>query len=305
MKKNPIRRRLADRSKIQVVPEFHEIRIENTNACGYRCVMCPREKQTRDLGYMSLDDFEIVLDRVGPYCGHVHLHGFGEPLLDRALVKKLERLKARWPKCGSTIFSTLGTRISDFGALVRSGLDCLNISLYGFTREGYAKVHGIDAFDRVKENLTQLSRAIGEAQSAMQVCIKLPSPNLSSSLPVAFPEEMMPFCRWLQSLGFRLAMLPVVHNYGNGRSYNKPASEILCPVIEGLRSKILNVTWDLNVIPCCFDFNASIRFGNLRKESLKEIFSSPEYLRFVIAHRSKTEGIYPVCATCEKNDCRS
>jgi radical SAM protein with 4Fe4S-binding SPASM domain len=133
--------------------------------------------------------------------------------------------------------------------------------------------------------------------------VKIPSPELSSSLPVAFPEEARDLIQKIQDFGFELALWPRVHNYGDGRSFNKPAADLLCPVIEGKRKHILNITWDLNVIPCCFDFNATIRFGNLRESSLEEIFSGPQYLQFVIAHRSKATENYPVCENCEKNDC--
>ncbi len=285
------------------LPTFHEIRIENTNACGYRCVMCPREKQTRSLGYMSIEDFDLVVDRVGPSKEQVHLHGFGEPLLDRSLIQKIQRLKRRAPKSHSLIFSTLGVKIPDFEALATSGLDQLIVSFYGYSREPYAKIHGFDGFDRVKANLERLSAAIKDANSSLKVNLKIPSPKFSStSLPLAFPSDLAAFCEWAENLKLEINFWPSVHNYGNGRSFNKPTPNVLCPVVEGRRKNILNITWDLFVIPCCFDFNATIRFGNLREKSLEEIFSGSEYLQFVIAHRSRAIEGYPVCENCEKND---
>lgn len=284
------------------IPQFQELRIENTNACGYRCVMCPREKQTRQIGYMSIDDFDLVLDRVGPFQGQVHLHGFGEPLLDRSLLQKLKRLKQKSPKSHSLIFTTLGVKIPDFHALACSGLDQLNVSLYGFSKEGYAAIHGFDGFERVKSNLEHLTRAIADTYSPLKIFLKLPSPQLSSTLPVAFPPETVDFCKWAEEMGLVIGYWPAPHNYGDGRNYNQPARNVLCPVIDGMRKNILNVTWDLSVIPCCYDFNATIRFGNLREKSLEEIFSGPEYLQFVIAHRSGATEAYKVCENCEKND---
>ena len=108
--------------------------------------------------------------------------------------------------------------------------------------------------------------------------------------------------RWVKGLGFELHEWAYVHNYSSGRSYNQPNQERMCPVIDGKRKNILNITWDLNVIPCCFDFNATIRFGNLRNQTLEEIFLSPEYLSFVIAHKSNELSAYSVCQNCEKHD---
>lgn len=281
---------------------FEEIRIENTNACGYRCVMCPREKLDRPLGYMTRDDFSLILDRLGSFEGRVHLHGFGEPLLDRSLLEKIRLLKRCWPKSSSYIFSTLGVKNIDWEELAISGLDYLNVSMYGFARQTYKNVHGVDRFDLVRDNLEQLAEAIAQKGSFLKVYVKIPSLEVSSTLPIAFPHQAKSLVQWIEELGFTIAIWPKVHNYGDGRQFNMAQTERLCPVIEGSRSNILNITWDLNVIPCGLDYNATIRFGSLKKQSLEEIFSSPEYLRFVLSHKSNALSDYPVCMGCDKMD---
>jgi len=53
-------------------PIFKQIRIENTNLCAYKCIMCPREKLTRASGIMPLEDLAQVLDRIGPGALEIH-----------------------------------------------------------------------------------------------------------------------------------------------------------------------------------------------------------------------------------------
>lgn len=286
------------------LPSFQEIHIENTNSCGYKCVMCPREKQTRQIGFMSLEDFSFLLERIEGFQGKFHLHGFGEPLLDRQFIPKIEMLKKKFPLSHSLIFSTLGVRVKEdyFIKLLEAGLGSLVISLYGFTEEDYKKVHGYDGFDLVKKNLQLLSQARKLVPSSFHAQIKIPGQIISSSLPISQPPEKTAFCRWAEELGFTIGEWAYVHNYSDGRHYNLPNSEKTCPVINGKRKNILNVTWDLNVIPCCYDFNASIRFGNLKEQSLEEIFSGLEYLSFILAQKSNNLDAYPVCQNCEKND---
>jgi MoaA/NifB/PqqE/SkfB family radical SAM enzyme len=286
------------------LPSFLEIHIENTNSCGYKCVMCPRESQTRRIGFMSLEDFSFLLDRIGPFRGVFHLHGFGEPLLDRWLSSKIEVLRQKCPASKSLIFSTLGVRVKPdhFEKLLEAGLNAMVISLYGFTQENYQKVHGYDGLALVKQNLQLLSQAMKRFSSSFSATIKVPGLMIQNSIPVEQPPERGEFFRWVQDLGFGIGDWTYIHNYSDGRHYNLPNAEKLCPVISGNRKSILNITWDLNVIPCCYDFNATIRFGNLREKTLEEIFSSPEYLAFVIAHNSGDLSAYPVCQNCEKND---
>ena len=84
--------------KENVIPHFEQIRIENTNRCGYKCVMCPRDKHTRKQGLMPTKDFELVLDHIGSFEGELHLHGFGEALLDKNLPDKVRLAKKKMPK---------------------------------------------------------------------------------------------------------------------------------------------------------------------------------------------------------------
>jgi MoaA/NifB/PqqE/SkfB family radical SAM enzyme len=265
--------------------------------------MCPRESQTRKIGFMSLEDFSFALDRIGPFDGIFHLHGFGEPLLDRLLIPKLQELKKKSPLAKALIFSTLGVRVAEdyFFKLLEAGLDGIVISFYGFTQDDYKNIHGYNGFELVKRNLQFLSEAKKHFPKFLPI-LKIPSRTISSSLPLACPPERNAFCRWAEELGFNLAEWTYVHNYSSGRHYNAPNTERICPVIVGKRKSILNITWDLNVIPCCYDFNATIPFGNLRNQSLEEIFSSPEYMAFVIAHQTGDLRAYPVCQNCEKND---
>lgn len=293
-----------------MVPFFEEIHIENTNSCGYKCRMCPRESQTRQIGFMSLEDFSFVLERIQPvqwigsHQGVFHLHGFGEPLLDRRLIQKIEVLQKKYPSSSSLIFSTLGVSVKEdyFVKLLEAGLSTMIISLYGFIADDYKKIHGYDGLECVKQNLQSLSRAMQLFPNLFRAIIKIPGHALTSSLPVAEPPEKITFCQWAKELGFNLANWNYVHNYSSGRHYNMPNTERMCPVVNGKRKNILNITWDLNVIPCCYDFNATIQFGNLRQQSLEEIFLGPEYLAFIIAHQSADLAAYRICQNCEKND---
>ena len=108
------------------------------------------------------------------------------------------------------------------------------------------------------------------------------------------------FLAWMNSIGVQPNEMGNVHNYGGGRAYNKPPSVGVCSIAWGFRRRILKVTWDLNVLPCSFDPNATIRFGNLRSQTLEEIFSGPAYRDFIKTHLENRLGDYPVCLACER-----
>lgn len=279
---------------------FSEIRIENTNRCGYHCFFCPRDKMLRSQGTMSLDDLELVIRRVGRHGGIVDLHGFGEPLLDSDLIRKVELVSSAWPDAASRLFSTLGVPVAEdyFLNLARAGLGRVEVSYYGLTEETYRDIHGVSSRQVADENLLRLCSAKQEYPNLEIVIRTFPTHTQIRSPDTDSHREA--FYRWLREHGVTLARARALHNYGAGRNYNQAGQEGPCSIVWGCRRRILQVTWDLSVIPCCFDFDAAVRFGNLRCHTLEEVFSSTAYLRFVQAHLEDRLSDYAPCVGCER-----
>jgi len=281
---------------------FDEVRVENTNHCGYNCFMCPRDKLTRDLGFMPIEDFDLVVGRLGDYRGQIHLHGFGEPLLDNELAAKVRRAKTRCPDTHVMFFTTLGVKKNDryFRELAASGVGHIRVSFYGFSPETYKKVAGVNTFDLAKRNLQTLAEARAAVGADFDIMLQTWSDEVWSKWPAEARRRRDDFLRWTDEIGVLRNAVDIVHNYGGGRAYNEPPAEGLCSVAWGMRRRILQVTWDLDIIPCCFDFNASVPFGNLRTHSLEEIFAGETYRNFIDAHLANRIEDYPVCVGCER-----
>jgi hypothetical protein len=283
------------------VRTFDEVRIENTNRCGYRCHFCPRESLTRDKGVMSIEDLTLVLQRVGPHAGRVDLHGFGEPMLDRLLVEKTRLVRRTWPRATPTIYSTLGVHVEDdyFERLIDAGLAELQVSFYGADATSYQRVHGVQRYALARKNLELLRHA---AQTRPNFSLILRDHPVSDALPRAENEkaELSNFLREWQDAAGGDVRERALHNFGDGRRFNAAGKGAPCSVVGGFRSRVLQVTWDLKVVPCCFDFDASIVLGDLRVQTPDEIFASTTYLAFIAAHRTDDLHEYPVCTACER-----
>ncbi len=282
--------------------EFTQVRIENTNHCGYKCFMCPREKQSRDLGFMSVDDLALVMDRIGEHRGQIHLHGFGEPLLDKKLPEKARLVKERCPDAQILFYTTLGVKKGEayFRELASAGLSQVHVSFYGFSREAYKTVARVDTFELAKTNLRLLAEARAAVGARFGIVLRTWADPVWQKWPEDVKKERAVFKRWAEEIGVELNELDEVHNYGDGRGYNEPPTEGLCSVAWGLRQRILQVTWNLDVIPCCFDFNASIVFGNLRQQTVEDVFAGESYRAFIEAHLANDLRGYTVCEGCER-----
>lgn len=58
---------------------FKKIYLEITNICNLDCSFCP--KNSRPLKFMSLDDFNYILDKIKDYTNYIYFHLMGEPLI--------------------------------------------------------------------------------------------------------------------------------------------------------------------------------------------------------------------------------
>ncbi len=139
--------------------------LETTSRCNSLCETCiltfgGREPQ-RDL---SWDEFHRVVDQF-PILERVLLHGIGEPLLNRELPRMVTFLKARH---ADVLFNSNALTLSPeiARALIDAGLDELRASLDGSTRATYARIRGVDAFDRVVRNLEQLASLKNELHAS-------------------------------------------------------------------------------------------------------------------------------------------
>ncbi len=283
--------------------DFQEIRIENTNRCGYSCVFCPREKMDRPQDIMPMDDFGFVLERTveyhPTYSNWFHLHGYGEPLLDKYLPEKVVIAKAMFPQAKTFIITTLGVNVGEdyLRALIHNGLDSLNVSFYAPTREEYKAVTGTTMFDTALKNLIALGKIVQEKPHCRVIVSKKVTDADNKSGAVTQEAS------WLQALIDRFGFdvwRPRIHNYGLGRTYNPSDGQGLCTVFNGARRNILQITWDLNVKPRCFDFNASMKLGNLRNASIAEILRAEPYRALALAQMTGNLSDYPACANCDR-----
>lgn len=287
----------------QNLPKFSQIRIENTNACGYKCTFCPREKMDRPVGIQSVEDFVFVLDRIeeyigGKYSGGLHLHGYGEPLLDKKLPEKIKLCHERWPKIKTTIITTLGYNLQQgyIEELVNSGLSKIVISFYGSDAETYRAHTTVDRFDIALKNLKLLIDLASHRKKKMEIKVQAHIFGLKST---AEQENKEAFLQDIKKLGVPISYIKL-HNYGNGRNYLK-SKKLLCD--RAILRRFLQVTWDLNIKPCCFDYNAQEKFGNLRTMTIREIFESQRARKFLEDHCNENADAYSICKNCTFRSC--
>jgi MoaA/NifB/PqqE/SkfB family radical SAM enzyme len=294
--------------------------LETTSRCNSLCETCiltfgGREPR-KDLGW---EEFRRVVDQF-PVLERVLLHGIGEPLLNRDLIRMIAHLKER----GATVLFnsnviTLGPRLRR--QLIESGLDELRVSLDATTPGTYARVRGVDAYQKVVSNLEALDRARRDARaerprvSLWFTGLKDNIEEIAGLVPLAvrvgahginlqrLVYNGLGLATEAQSLYGRLeereaALIHATEAAARAAGIEFSASGATAPEISLTPSHedrpwsacrrpwtLLYVTVHGNALPCCIapwitGHYEGIILGNLLRQSLEDVWWGAPYLEF-------------------------
>jgi MoaA/NifB/PqqE/SkfB family radical SAM enzyme len=126
--------------------------LETTNRCNILCTTCPRTfEDLEPPADMSWELFTSIVDQF-PKMDRVVLHGVGEPLMTRDLMRMIRYLKARGTY---VLFNTNATLLTPRKGeeLIEAGLDEMRVSLDAAEPIAYEQVRGLPLFNRVVENV--------------------------------------------------------------------------------------------------------------------------------------------------------
>lgn len=266
--------------------------VEITNQCNFHCTFCPG---TRRKGrYMSPEEFYHIAAALRGEVEYLYLHVMGEPLLH----PRLEELLAIAAAMGFRIcVTTNGTLLREKGAylLACPALHKASISLHAMEGNG---AQGL------REYLDGVWTFAQKAQAAGSICaLRLWNLGgreawngeilgfLESKLgvpPLSLPEPR----RGSWKLGERLYL-------ERARQFTWPdmsAPEANVRFCLGLREQIA-VLADGTVVPCCLDHEGDIPLGNLLREPLEAILSSPR-AQAIYEGFSQGKPVEPLCRRC-------
>lgn len=285
--------------------------IEPTTACNLGCPACPSGLKafSRPTGKIDLKNHQNWLSQVADSVFYINYYFQGEPFLHPQfldLIKEAKRKKIY------TATSTNAHFIDEKKAheIVESGLDRLIISIDGLTQETYEsyRIHG--KLEKVITGSKALVKAKKEAQST--------TPHLIFQFLVVKANEHQ--ITEVQELATEIGIDEVrfktaqVYDYENGNELipdNEAYSRYVKQKDGTYRFKYKGgnscwrmwsssvLTWDGQVVPCCFDKDAHHTLGSLQDQSFETIWKSPAYRSFrnsVLQDRNSIE----ICTNCSE-----
>jgi len=281
----PIRRllRLTGRDRAPRMPEI--VQIEATNICNAKCTFCPRDDMTRRQGVMDMALFQKVVDecaRLG--IGHVRMHNYGEAFVDKRLPEKIAYAKSKGiPEVGViTNGSLIGQDVAK--AVVEAGLDAINISLDAAGRETFESTRLGLKYDKVianVEGLVRIRAALGRRR---------PKLILSFVRQDNSAEEQAFIDHW--SAVADKIHITELHNWAGTLARR---ADVTFPCYRQWLT--FTVLWDGRVSLCCADLDGRVVLGDLRTQTIAEVWNGDPYRRVRREHLES--GGPDICRSCD------
>ncbi len=281
--------------------------VETTNVCNMKCVMCPRTKlMNRELKTLSMNDFNTVLNQISPHGEHeleqfwkfvndryeidsrersengfyfyivsrcLTLHGYGEPLLDPALV---ERVREATRRAIPTYFSCVPANLTVEKAekLMEAGLTVLKVSIDALDDESQKAVRG-------RRNDFSQSFETVKAVIDMKKLKGFPTLIVPTMIALSESGEAKQMHEEFLKLWEGLDVFAYVKSQDNRWYFEeeKSASNRSHYEVQYCESPWLSLTVMGNgeVVPCTQDYNAEMSLGNIREQTLEEIWNGEKY----------------------------
>lgn len=272
-----------------------EIRFEVTNKCNYKCIMCPRELQTRKQGDMSLDLFKKVFNE-GLTIGMkmATLVSYGEPFADKKFLEKVKYAKQTAPEIELYVI-TNGSYISKdiANSLIDYEFDKIRFSWYGVSKESYGIVHGVDNKykDIVTKNIEYLiSERDKRGKSKPHVEVYFLQMKENEHEVEEFKQQ------WLGVADDVSIWKP--HNWSDGRHYRDLLGEkTSCGRPD---HGPVQVQWNGEVVPCCWDYNNHIVLGDVSIDTVEDVLKGTKFNALRDAHDEGKFYKFPFCDSCDQ-----
>lgn len=283
--------------------------VEPTTSCNLRCPECPSGLRsfTRPTGMLQNDLYESVIHQTKGHLTWLHLYFQGEPFLNPRFFEMVRMADQ------NRIFSSTSTNAhyldeKNVQACLDSGLKQLIVSMDGLTQEVYEKYRIGGNLEKVENGLILLLKRRKEQD------LNYPRVVLQFLVTGQNEHELPELKLWSERMGVDELQLKTTQIYDYEKGSELIPSDLgysrYLPNGDGtwrLKKKIENKcwrmwqgavsTWDGEIVPCCFDKDASYVMGGLEKMSLKEIWNSEPYFSFraqLLSDRSQLE----ICRNC-------
>jgi MoaA/NifB/PqqE/SkfB family radical SAM enzyme len=281
-----------------LIPKSNEVRIEIATTCNAECVFCPHptEEFTRVKRIMSLEDYKFYLDKVldtmGEQITDIGFSGFGEIFTDKHILDKLKFASTKGRDIHVLTNGSLFTK-EILDEMFKLNIKDIRISIHTSNPDNYDNIlkykNNKTNYETVKNNIDYI---IANKPESMDLI-------LTAVIDDSTVDDVEQLIADYDSRCYLEIWKPHNWVYGKGyRNVDRVALKKTCGRPFHGPIEVLN---NGDIIMCCFDFNANMVLGNLKEQTLEEIYSSDMFTKLLTTHTEGSCGTSDlICNGCDQ-----
>lgn len=285
--------------------------LDITNRCNAKCIWCPNDEIT-NVGTMDMDLFIKIINNFAGRGGYIYLGTFGEPLMDKMFVKRIEFIRRYRSIQKIQILTNAFFLDENIISLLIDNSVRVEISLDEVDKETFERVKKM-SYDVVSRNIINFLEANDRAKNPVQIHFRIKTlKSVKETLDHEFFKIIIGHkCTFdLNSVNENI-ISNWAGEFDKNNFFNKFAQNSKSSKYSHKRFNLANkapchqlwermhIYWDGNVIPCCADMFSRFVVGNLRNNSIEEIWRGPVMmnLREKMVRRERFE--ISLCKNCD------
>ena len=309
--------------------------IENGVGCNFNCKMCALRHMKRPRGFITFKKFKYIYDQIKP--PYLNLTGYTDSFLNKDIFKMIKYGKANGSFVKMDTNAMIMTPETSSN-LLYSGVDEISISIDGSTQKIYGDICVNGDLEIVKENVRTLVKlrnaAVKEGWSKLRIDVAIvvqrdnikdlvntiemiddlgvdeinPTPvveydikKFEDYLLLNTIHSLKEQLREIETSTTIIADLNIeplykyIEDYKKGEiKYDTPDKVCYTPWHN------CYITWEGDVVPCCYFYDKQICFGNIFETPFKKIWNNDKYKAFREVKAISRD--LKICQTCRNNE---
>ena len=286
--------------------------IDITNRCNAKCVWCPNPDLT-NVGAMDMDVYRKIIDDFGTRGGVLTFGTFGEPLMDKFMKERIEYLQ-RYPKIHKVEVLTNGFFLNDkiVSTLIEHGVG-VDISLDELDKQTFEDVKKM-SFDVVRDNIVNFLEENKKAARPVPVNIRI---KTLKTVEETMEQELFKIIsshdcsvvlnsiddniisNWAGKLDKEsfVKEYEIATNNKTRYTHKRFNQTNVAPCTQ--LWKWMVVYWDGNVVLCCADMFSRTVVGDLKSNSITEVWNGPQLKKYREQMVSRKRFDVAICQDCD------
>lgn len=266
--------------------------IELASLCNLRCQMCYQTDKTftnkKFMGSMSFELYKSIIDQlVEGGTGALTFGSRGEPLMNTDIIKCLNYAKNKFYELKLiTNASFLNEEISH--SILQNEVNLLTFSVDSHLKDEYEEIRQRGNFDRVLKNILTFLEIKNKYYPNSKTITRI------SGVQVLDTQNINQFNEFWQKFVDEVGIKKAYERWDT--YFNEPTPEFKKPC--SLLWERMYIWYDGKVNPCDSDYKSYLSYGDVTKESIKDIWGSNMINKLREDHIKLNRNDYNPCDRC-------